>query len=100
MGFGTLFEVSAPQLCKALQDKTSSTLSFEKSADSRAFQDMRGVSPRETNSLINDIVEKAEDVFLWVDLVVQTPLSTMIDNPSLTDLRKLLMEAPSDIMGL
>lgn len=39
-------------------------------------------------------------MFLWVNLVVRNLLSTLVDNPSLSDLGRKLAEIPSDIVGL
>ncbi|KAK5658053.1 hypothetical protein OQA88_2609 [Cercophora sp. LCS_1] len=67
---------------------------------SPAFQDVRAVFPSDANLVVEEIIEKAEGVFLWVSLVVRSLLSTLIDTPSLHYLRELLTEIPSDIMGL
>ncbi|KAF7558259.1 hypothetical protein G7Z17_g179 [Cylindrodendrum hubeiense] len=68
--------------------------------NSVAFQDLSEVFPVEASLLLKEIVDRAEGVFLWVHLVVQALLSTIIDMPSLPHLKEKLAEIPSDIKGL
>lgn len=70
---------------------------FDKSI---AFQELKEVFQDEATSIMKEIIEKAQGVFLWVSLVVRNLLSTLVDNPSLADLKRKLAEIPSDIAGL
>ncbi|KAI8674562.1 NACHT domain-containing protein [Fusarium keratoplasticum] len=70
---------------------------FDKSI---AFQEVKEVFQDDATSIIKEIIEKAQGVFLWVNLVVRNLLLTLIDNPSLADLKRKLAEIPSDIVGL
>ncbi|KAL2670026.1 hypothetical protein Neosp_014905 [[Neocosmospora] mangrovei] len=70
---------------------------FDKSI---AFQEMKEAFQDDATSIIEEIIEKAQGVFLWVSLVVRNLLLTLIDNPSLGDLNRQLAEIPSDIIGL
>ncbi|RSL88327.1 hypothetical protein CEP52_015262 [Fusarium oligoseptatum] len=65
-----------------------------------AFQELKEVFDDDATSIIKEIIEKAQGVFLWVNLVVRNLLSTLVDNPSLADLRRKLSEIPDDITGL
>ncbi|EEU34660.1 uncharacterized protein NECHADRAFT_34792 [Fusarium vanettenii 77-13-4] len=70
---------------------------FDKSI---AFQEMKEAFQDDATSIIEEIIEKAQGVFLWVSLVVRNLLLTLVDNPSLGDLNRMLAEIPSDIVGL
>ncbi|KAH7010155.1 hypothetical protein EDB80DRAFT_610948 [Ilyonectria destructans] len=71
-----------------------------KFGDSVAFQELSEVFHNEASTLLKEIVERAEGVFLWVDLVVRSLLSTLVDTPSLPHLQEKLAEIPGDIKGL
>ncbi|RSL68829.1 hypothetical protein CEP53_002390 [Fusarium sp. AF-6] len=68
--------------------------------NSDAFQELKEVFHDDATSIIEEIIERAQGVFLWVNLVVRNLLSTLVDNPSLADLRRKLSEIPDDIIGL
>ncbi|KAI8682399.1 NACHT domain-containing protein [Fusarium sp. Ph1] len=70
---------------------------FDKSI---AFQEVKEVFQDEATSIIKEIIQKAQGVFLWVNLVVHNLLWILVDNPSLPDLKGKLAEIPSDIVGL
>ncbi|KAK7408953.1 hypothetical protein QQX98_008897 [Neonectria punicea] len=70
---------------------------FEKSP---AFQDLWDVFDDEAVSLLEEITEKADGVFLWVSLVVKSLLFILVDTPSLPHLHKKLADIPSDIIGM
>jgi len=65
-----------------------------------AFTELREVFTTEADQLLKDVVEKAEGVFLWVNLVARSLLSALTDTPSIPHLQKILAETPGDIMGL
>ncbi|KAH6972438.1 hypothetical protein BKA56DRAFT_660343 [Ilyonectria sp. MPI-CAGE-AT-0026] len=71
-----------------------------KFGDSVAFQELSEVFYDEASTLLKEVVERAEGIFLWVDLVVRSLLSTLVDTPSLPHLQEKLAEIPSDIKGL
>lgn len=71
-----------------------------KFGDSVAFQELSEVFHDEASILLKEIVERAEGIFLWVDLVVRSLLSTLVDTPSLPHLQEKLAEIPGDIKGL
>ncbi|KAH7131233.1 hypothetical protein EDB81DRAFT_950572 [Dactylonectria macrodidyma] len=68
--------------------------------DSVAFQELSVVFAEEANALLKEIIEKAEGVFLWVNLVVRSLLATLVDTPSLSHLQEKLAEIPRDMKGL
>ncbi|RSL84275.1 hypothetical protein CEP51_003997 [Fusarium floridanum] len=68
--------------------------------NSDAFQELKEVFHDDATLIIEEIIERAQGVFLWVNLVVRNLLSTLVDNPSLADLRRKLSEIPDDIIGL
>ncbi|KAH7228401.1 hypothetical protein B0J15DRAFT_599846 [Fusarium solani] len=70
---------------------------FDKST---AFQELKEVFYDDATSIIKEILERAQGVFLWVSLVVRNLLSTLVDNPSLADLKLKLAEIPSNMAGL
>jgi hypothetical protein len=51
-------------------------------------------------ALVEEIVEKANEVFLWVKLVVQSLLAGLGNRDSITDLQRRLRELPSDLEKL
>ncbi|KAI8681041.1 NACHT domain-containing protein [Fusarium keratoplasticum] len=65
-----------------------------------AFQELKEVFQDEATPIIKEIIEKAQGVFLWVNLVVHNLLWILVDNPSLPNLKRKLAEIPSDIVGL
>ncbi|KPM41894.1 hypothetical protein AK830_g4642 [Neonectria ditissima] len=67
---------------------------------SPAFQDLRDVFGDDAVSLLKEITEKADGVFLWVGLVVKSLLSILVDTPSLPYLYEKLDEIPNDIIGM
>lgn len=70
---------------------------FDKSI---AFQELKEVFQDGAASIIKKIIEKAQGVFLWVNLVVHNLLSNLVDNPSLAALELTLAEIPGDMAGL
>lgn len=68
--------------------------------NSNAFQDLKAIFQDELDQLLREVIEKAEGVFLWVNLVVRSLIETLTDNPSLPHLQANLAEIPTDIKGL
>ncbi|KAM0415928.1 hypothetical protein ACHAPT_013081 [Fusarium lateritium] len=68
--------------------------------NSIAFQELKEVFHDDTTAILKEIIEKAQGVFLWVNLVVRNLLSTLVDTPSLPYLKQKLAEIPGDIVGL
>ena len=56
-----------------------------------------GVSSTDWNMLIDDVVQKAEGVFLWVYLVVQNIRTDVEDFPSWKALKQRVNELPSEL---
>jgi hypothetical protein len=65
--------------------------------NSKRFCVMQNRFPEECNALMLEICEKAQGVFLWVCLVVQTILEDVRDGNSLSELRSTLYSFPSDL---
>ena len=66
----------------------------------RQFQRLALQDPRRTSALIEDIVMKAEGVFLWVKLVVKSLLAGLSNRDNITDLQQRLKLLPSDLEAL
>lgn len=56
--------------------------------------------PAETSNLIDEIVNKASGVFLWVKLVVRSLLRGLCDQNRISDLRARVEELPEDMEAL
>ncbi|KAF2026827.1 hypothetical protein EK21DRAFT_92075 [Setomelanomma holmii] len=56
--------------------------------------------PKDTNEIVREIQAKAEGVFLWVRLVVETLVSGLEDGDSVSELRKKLQMIPGDLRAL
>jgi hypothetical protein len=56
--------------------------------------------PMQGPALVEEIVEKANGVFLWVKLVVKSLLAGLGNRDSITDLQRRLRELPSDLEKL
>jgi hypothetical protein len=69
----------------------------EKLSRNRTFQDIKSVYQAETDMFINNIGEKAEGVFLWVFLVVQSLLEGLSDGEHLAKLQSRLDSLPKDL---
>ncbi|KAM7218406.1 hypothetical protein V8F06_006170 [Rhypophila decipiens] len=68
--------------------------------ENEGFRELRDENPARANELITTIVEKAEGVFLWVDVVTRTLLTGLSDGDHLPELQALLEDIPSDLMDL
>ncbi|KAK7428063.1 hypothetical protein QQZ08_005495 [Neonectria magnoliae] len=70
---------------------------FEKSP---AFQDLWDAFDDEAISVLEEITDKADGVFLWVSFVVKSLLLILVDTPSLPHLHEKLADIPNDIIGV
>ncbi|CZR65525.1 uncharacterized protein PAC_15425 [Phialocephala subalpina] len=64
------------------------------------FTALQCEKPRAASDLINNVSKKAEGVFLWVILVVQSLLEGLTDGERLIDLQKRLDSLPVDLEAL
>ncbi|KAI1052591.1 hypothetical protein LB507_009842 [Fusarium sp. FIESC RH6] len=67
---------------------------------SRAFRDWQVLSPDGTEALRQDLIKRADGVFLWVYIVVRELMSALEKGKSLHDLHAILISLPTDIMNL
>jgi len=58
------------------------------------------ISAANTSKLVREIATKADDVFLWVKLVVVSLLRGLQNKDNDSDLQKRLMELPNDLSAL
>ncbi|KAF8856104.1 hypothetical protein BDZ45DRAFT_745822 [Acephala macrosclerotiorum] len=64
------------------------------------FAHLQRLKQKEANHLVLEITEKAQGVFFWVHLVVQSLLEGMRNGDSLADLQDRLLSLPSDLEEL
>ncbi|KAH6976880.1 hypothetical protein EDB80DRAFT_593930, partial [Ilyonectria destructans] len=64
------------------------------------FRELRDALPSDASQLIDGIISKAQGVFLWVSVVVQTLRDGLTEGDRLADLQAVLDELPSDLSGL
>ncbi|KAF8855876.1 hypothetical protein BDZ45DRAFT_595017, partial [Acephala macrosclerotiorum] len=86
-----------------LQDLTQQDIKHyvsDKLTNHARFQQLFVREPRRAPALINEIVAKAEGVFLWVKLVVQSLLRGIGNRDGIADLQKRLSLLPSDLEDL
>jgi hypothetical protein len=87
----------------AMQDLTRRDITqyvqakFEENA---VFQDFQPLYEAETAELLVEIVNKANGVFLWVNLVVDALLSYLDDGATVSNLQEKLNEIPDDLKKL
>ena len=62
--------------------------------DDRRFQNLQQVDPAGCHAVAQEIVTKAQGVFLWVSLVVQELLKGLRNEDRLSDLQRRLQEMP------
>jgi hypothetical protein len=82
-----------------LQDLTREDIKIyvrDKLAGDYRFQALTDADQR-YHQLIDEIVTKAQGVFLWVVLVTQSLLNGLTDDNSVTDMRRRLEHLPSDL---
>jgi hypothetical protein len=86
-----------------LQDLTHYDIKLyvtDKLHGNRRFQQLAAKEPVQAPALINEIVEKADGVFLWVVLVVRSLLIGVNNRDEMDDLERRLVELPSDLLAL
>jgi len=67
---------------------------------SRGFEALRRSEPSYASQLVERIAEKAEGVYLWVSLVVDSLLKGMTNRDRILDLERRLEEIPGDLEEL
>jgi len=86
-----------------LQDLTHDDIKLyviDKLHGNRRFQQLAAEEPVQAPALINEIVTKADGVFLWVVLVVRSLLVGLNNRDEMDDLERRLAELPSDLSAL
>ncbi|KUJ09002.1 uncharacterized protein LY89DRAFT_741301 [Mollisia scopiformis] len=66
----------------------------------RGFKSLKEAFPEESDQLLQDIVGKAQGIFLWVSLVVHALLEGLTEGDKLADLQETVRGLPSDISSL
>lgn len=61
---------------------------------------LRDTSPKDARKLVQDIVQKASGVFLWVRIVVDSLLEGLRNQDSMDDLKRRLQEFPAELEPL
>jgi hypothetical protein len=92
---------SSPRL--QLQDLTSQDIKLyvnDKLSNNPRYEVLAQREPNRAPALVNDIVTRAEGVFLWVTLVVKSLLDGMGNRDGITDLQRRLSLLPSDLEDL
>lgn len=67
---------------------------------SPGFRELSILQPHEAGKLLNDILDKAQGVFLWVSVVVRDLLIRFQEGDRLLDLRGTIDELPDDLSNL
>jgi hypothetical protein len=86
-----------------MQDLTTADMAHfvgVKFEDNRGFLELKKIFPIEASQLINDVVRKANGVFLWVSLVVKALLEALTEGDGLPELQAAVDQLPSDIAQL
>ncbi|KAK4182279.1 hypothetical protein QBC35DRAFT_510262 [Podospora australis] len=68
--------------------------------NSYPFQELKLAFPKAADKLIKDILDKADGVFLWVNIVVRTLKTYMTTGVSMQDLEETVHRLPKDINDL
>jgi hypothetical protein len=92
---------SCPQL--KLQDLTRHDIQIyvnDKLLDDERMQKMCDLEPLEAPKLVQEIVDKASGVFLWIKLVVASLLRGLTNRDQILDLQKRLRILPSELESL
>lgn len=69
-------------------------------ANSPGYAQLRAENALKTDELVQDIIEKASGVFLWVSLVVRMVLEGLEDGERLSDLHSFVDTLPADLEKL
>ena len=64
------------------------------------FKALRGLDSDNADSLLRDIIQKAQGVFLWVFLVVRILNESLSDGQPLSELRNLVNSLPTELTAL
>ena len=86
-----------------LQDLTLGDISRfvrDKLEEHPRFYALAQMEPRESSSLISEIVQTSCGVFLWVSLVVKSLSEGLTNHDGLSDLQRRLRELPPELEGL
>lgn len=86
-----------------MQDLTSQDLALfvrDKLSGNRAFAELTKIHPQEMQTLLSDIVDKANGVFLWLSLVIKTFVERLTEGDGLQELRQVLDALPDRIESL
>jgi hypothetical protein len=98
--FETVFRGS-PNL--RLQDLTEDDVRAfvnDKLGSNEQIQDLKACEPENTRRLIEEVVNKAAGVFLWVYLVVKSLIGGLRDGDEISHLRSRLASLPPDLKNL
>jgi hypothetical protein len=86
-----------------LQDLTPNDIKLyvtDKMHGNRRFRQLATEQPEQAPALVREIVTKADGVFLWVVLVVQSLLIGVNNRDGMDDLERRLAELPTDLSAL
>ncbi|KAI0505754.1 hypothetical protein F5B22DRAFT_496145 [Xylaria bambusicola] len=98
LDFSDAFEVNPSKLC--LQDLTYGDIRQfiqDNLQQSTRFNNLQQRNRREAGELVLEITKRADGVFLWVFLVVQSILRGLGNEDTILDLQRRLRELPSDL---
>jgi hypothetical protein len=65
--------------------------------DNRGFNELRQIFPDEVDSLVREVVNKCNGVFLWAHLVIRNLLQAFSEGDGLPKLRETLESLPGDL---
>jgi hypothetical protein len=83
-----------------MQDLTAADMALfveGKLEGNRGFSELKKIFPTEATQLVKNVVTKAEGIFLWVSIVVQSLLAALTEGDGLSDLCTIVDQLPSDI---
>ncbi|KAI0156101.1 hypothetical protein BJ166DRAFT_500102 [Pestalotiopsis sp. NC0098] len=66
----------------------------------KGFRELEQIHPQDARKLVTDLVTKAQGVFLWVSVVVNTLCEGLTEGDKLSDLQAELERLPSDLEQL
>jgi hypothetical protein len=85
-------KLTVPDIDFYVRDHFNSSVSF--------CDELKVLNPSRADSLITTVVEKANGVFLWVKVVVNTLIAGLSNGDSLEVLEKTVDQLPDDLSGL
>lgn len=86
-----------------LQDLTKNDMKIYVKAhflSNQGFKELQQSSPTEAQQLMDQVVTKAEGIFLWLSVVVRSLLEGLTDGDRLSDLQQTVDSLPSDLSEL